>query len=59
MSLPSPFLQPTHMQWEVKVEEGQKKFDEVSKTLKREVERFEVSPYLALFPGLGTRSVRI
>ena len=27
--------------WEVKVEEGQKNFDEVSKTLKREVERFE------------------
>ena len=27
------------------MEEGQKNFDEVSKTLKREVERFEVSPY--------------
>ena len=48
--LPSPFLQHTHMQWEVKVEEGQKNFDDVSKTLKREVERFEVSPYPSLPP---------
>ena len=30
-------------QWEKKVEEGQKNFDRVSKVLKREVKRFEVS----------------
>ena len=30
------------LQWEGKVEEGQKNFDKASKTLKQEVQRFEV-----------------
>ncbi len=32
----------TQLQWEKKVEEGQKSFDSVSKVLKKEVKRFEV-----------------
>ena len=33
----------TYSQWEGKVEDGQKNFEEVSETLKKEVQRFEVS----------------
>jgi len=46
-----PISSNTRVQWEGKVEEGQNNFDEVSKTLKREVERFEVSPYPSSLPS--------
>ena len=32
-------------QWESKVEEGQKNFDKASKTLKKEVQTFEVNDF--------------
>ena len=35
-------LSACSLQWEVKVEEGQKSFSECSKTVKAEVKRFEV-----------------
>ena len=46
-----PISSNIRVQWEGKVEEGQNNFDEVSKTLKREVERFEVSPYPSSLPS--------
>ena len=50
-SPPPPLSSNTCVQWEGKVEEGQNNFDEISKTLKREVERFEVSPYPSSLPS--------
>ena len=47
--LKSPFLPPYPLQWEGKVEEGQKNFDKASKMLKKEVKTFEVKIHHAMY----------